>query len=67
MKNKLSGELTVWKSSEFLKTEEDIENYWEACLEEGDNDLLTLANKRVTKARHRLASNLLTHDGSKLS
>jgi hypothetical protein len=34
MKNKVSGELTVWKSSEFLKTEEDIKNYWEACQEE---------------------------------
>ncbi len=67
MKNKLCGELNVWKSSNFLKTEEDIKNYWEACLEEGDNDLLTLANKRILEARHRLASNLLTHDGSKLS
>jgi DNA-binding phage protein len=67
MKNKLSGELSVWKSSEFLKTEEDIEIYWEACQEEGDNDLLALANKKISEARHRLASNLLTHDGSKLS
>jgi DNA-binding phage protein len=67
MKNKLSGELSVWESSVFLKTEEDINNYWEACQEEGDNDLLRLANKRIAEARNHFASVISTHDGSKLS
>jgi DNA-binding phage protein len=56
MKNKFSGELSVWKSSEFLKTEEDIENYWEACQEEGNQELITNATQVIKRALNELPS-----------
>jgi DNA-binding phage protein len=56
MKNKLSGEVSVWKSSEFLKTEEDIENYWESCQENGNQELITNATQVIKRALIELPS-----------
>jgi DNA-binding phage protein len=56
MKNKLCGELNVWKSSNFLKTEEDIKNYWEACLEDGNQELITKATQVIKRALNELPS-----------
>lgn len=56
MKNKLSGELSVWKSSDFLKTEEDIKNYWEACQEDGNQELITKATQVIKRALNQLPS-----------
>jgi DNA-binding phage protein len=56
MKNKLSDELSVWKSSDFSKTEEDIKNYWEACQENGNQELITNAIQVIKRALSELPS-----------
>lgn len=45
--------LKKWDSVEHLKTEEDIDRYWEACLEEGGDDpaFITAALNNIAKAR----------------
>ena len=45
--------LKKWDSAEHLKTEEDIALYWEACLEEADDDpaFITAALGTIAKAR----------------
>jgi DNA-binding phage protein len=56
MKNKFSSELSLWKSSDFLKTQEDIRNYWEACQEEGNQELITKATQVIKRALNELPS-----------
>lgn len=43
--------LKPWDSSEHLKTEEDINLYLQACLEEGDQALLTHALGVIARAK----------------
>jgi probable addiction module antidote protein len=50
-----------WDSAEHLKTEEDIAVYWEACLEEAQDDAAFITAALGTIARARGMS-LLAHD-----
>ena len=43
--------LTKWDSAEYLKTELDINNYLEACFEDGDPQLITHALGVIARAR----------------
>jgi probable addiction module antidote protein len=43
--------LTKWDSAEYLKTEFDINNYLEACFEDGDPQLITHALGVIARAR----------------
>lgn len=45
------NELTKWDSAEYLKTEEDIIHYMEACLEENDPQLIPHALGIIARAR----------------
>jgi DNA-binding phage protein len=42
-----------WDSAEYLKTEADIEGYFDACLEEGGDDPAFMAHVREVIARAR--------------
>jgi len=55
--------LKKWDSSEHLKTEEDIARYWEACLEEGDDDRAFITAALGTIARARGMSELARKTG----
>ena len=44
---------TRWDSAEYLKTEEDIQLYLEACLEEVGDDLAFIAHALEAIARTR--------------
>jgi probable addiction module antidote protein len=46
-----TSKLTKWDSAEYLKTEEDIINYIEACLEENDPQLIPHALGVIAKAK----------------
>ncbi|QDX80286.1 putative addiction module antidote protein [Denitratisoma sp. DHT3] len=46
-----STKLRPWDSAEYLKTEEDMLLYLEACLEEGDAALIAHALGVIAKAR----------------
>jgi probable addiction module antidote protein len=50
-----------WDSAEHLKTEEDIAVYWEACLEEAQDDAAFITAALGTIARARGMSRL-AHD-----
>jgi probable addiction module antidote protein len=45
------SKLTKWDSAEYLKTDEDILHYIEACLEENDPQLITHALGVIAKAK----------------
>jgi probable addiction module antidote protein len=47
-------ETTLWDSAEYLKTEEDIQEYLKACMEEGGDDpaFITHALGVVARARN---------------
>jgi len=51
----MAGKLKLkkWDSAAYLKTEEDIVRYWEACLEEGRDDpaFITAALGNIARAR----------------
>lgn len=53
--------LKKWDSAEHLKTEEDIAVYWEACLEEAQDDAAFITAALGTIARARGMSRL-AHD-----
>ncbi len=44
-------ELTPWVSAELLNTNEAIENYLEACLEDGEPELINHAIGVVARAK----------------
>lgn len=46
-----SNKLTKWDSAEYLKTEEDVINYIEACLEENDPQLIPHALGVIARAK----------------
>jgi hypothetical protein len=46
---------TKWDTTDYLKTEEDIEACLEACREENDPEFMERANKDVERARERWA------------
>jgi len=46
-------ETTLWDSAEYLKTEEDIQLYLEACIEESDDDPALLIHALGVIARAR--------------
>ena len=51
---------THWDSAEHLKTEEDIQLYLEACLEEGGDDPAFIVHALGVVARARNSSLLAT-------
>ncbi len=54
---------TRWNSAEHLKTEEDIQLYLEACLEEGDDDPSLIVHAFGVIARARNMSQLARDTG----
>ncbi len=46
-----SNKLTKWDSAEYLKTEDDVINYIEACLEENDPQLIPHALGVIARAK----------------
>lgn len=42
---------TPWDSAEYLETEEDMANYLDACMEEGDPALITRALGVIARAK----------------
>jgi len=42
---------TPWDSAEYLETEEDMANYLDACMEEGDPALITHALGVIARAK----------------
>jgi probable addiction module antidote protein len=52
-KPKAKLKLRKWESAAYLATEEDIALYWEACLEEAEEDptFITAALATIAKAR----------------
>lgn len=46
-----SNKLTKWDSAEYLKTEDDVINYIEACLEENDPELIPHALGVIARAK----------------
>ncbi len=54
---------TRWDSAEHLKTEEDIQLYLEACLEEADNDPAFILHALGVVARARNMSQLARDTG----
>lgn len=61
-------ETTLWDSTEYLKTEEDIQLYLEAALEEADDDPALLIHALSIIARAKDANQLatdteLSHEG----
>ncbi|MCE2744903.1 MAG: putative addiction module antidote protein [Burkholderiales bacterium] len=59
----MSIKTTKWDSAEFLKTEEDIELYLEACLEEAGDDPAFLVHALGVIARARNMSQLARDTG----
>jgi probable addiction module antidote protein len=55
--------LKKWDSASHLKTEEDVVQYWEACLEEGGDDPAFITAALGTIARARGMSNLARETG----
>jgi probable addiction module antidote protein len=55
--------LKKWNSAEHLKTEDDIAQYWEACLEEGGDDPAFITATISTIARARGMSDLARRTG----
>jgi probable addiction module antidote protein len=55
--------LKKWDSAEHLKTEEDITLYWEACLEEAEDDPAFITAALGTIARARGMSQLARDTG----
>lgn len=49
----MTEKFTRWDSAEFLKTEEDIGYYLEACMEEAGDDPASIAKALGTIARAR--------------
>ncbi|GGU53719.1 putative addiction module antidote protein [Pseudomonas sp. FFUP_PS_473] len=49
----MSEQFSRWDSAEYLKTEEDIANYLDACLEEAGDDPAFIAKALGTIARAR--------------
>lgn len=43
--------LTKWDAADYLKTEQDMALYLEACLEENDSVLLAVAQGDIARAR----------------
>ena len=54
---------TRWDSAEHLKTEEDIQLYLEACLEEGGDDPAFIVHALGVVARARNMSRLVKDTG----
>ncbi len=54
---------TRWDSAEYLKTEEDIQLYLEACLEESDDDPALIVHALGVIARARNMSQLARDAG----
>ena len=54
---------TRWDSAEYLKTEEDIQLYLEACLEEGTEDPAVILHALGVVARARNMSQLARDTG----
>ena len=54
---------TRWDSAEYLKTEEDIQLYLEACIEESDDDPAFLVHALGNIARARNMSQLARDTG----
>lgn len=52
-----------WNSAEYLKTDEDIEAYFEACLEEGGDDPVFLLHALGVIARAKNMSQLARDTG----
>jgi probable addiction module antidote protein len=46
-----TSKLTKWDSAEYLKTEDDIINYIDACLEENDPQLISHALGVIARAK----------------
>ncbi|VVP24285.1 hypothetical protein PS850_04047 [Pseudomonas fluorescens] len=49
----MTEQFTRWDSAEYLKTEEDMANYLDACMEEAGDDLAFIAKALGTIARAR--------------
>jgi len=56
-------ETTRWDSAEYLETEEDIQLYMEACLEESDGDPAFIVHALGVVARARNMSQLARETG----
>lgn len=56
-------ETTLWDSAEYLKTEEDIQLYLEACIEESGDDPALLIHALGVIARARNISQLARDTG----
>ncbi|MEL7069680.1 MAG: addiction module antidote protein [Cyanobacteria bacterium J06581_3] len=56
-------ETTLWDSAEYLKTEEDIQLYLEACIEEAGDDPALLVHALGVIARARNISQLARDTG----
>ena len=58
---------TRWDSAEYLKTEEDVQLYLEACLEEGGDDPVFIAHALGVIARAKNMSQFASIKQKRLS
>ncbi len=54
----MTEQFTRWDSAEYLKTEEDMANYLDACMEEAGDDPAFIAKALGTIARARGMTNV---------
>ena len=59
----MTEHFTRWDSAEFLKTEEDVGHYLQACMEEKGDDLAFIAKALGTIARARGMSQVAREAG----
>lgn len=59
----MSIKLRKWDSSEYLQTEEDMQTYLEACIEEANGDAAFIAKALGTIAKARGMSQLAKETG----